>query len=131
MVWKLTKSPKQGVYPRSFNIVSAVNGMTNYNLRQASESDKARIFESYRITVGPYVAQAWGWDESFQHKNFWTYHPLEDFKIIELDNSFVGGLHIEEEESDLVIRMIFLLPDFQRLGIGSQLLTDLLSQARQ
>lgn len=101
-----------------------------YDLRPATESEKDLIFESYRITVGPYVAKAWGWDESLQRENFWKHHPFKDFKVIQLENSFGGGLHMEEDESDVYIRMIFLLPEFQGLGIGTQLITDLHHVAR-
>lgn len=99
--------------------------MKNYDLRPATSSDKARIFESYRITVGPYIAKAWGWDESFQQENFWKYHPLPQFQVIQIANHFGGALHVEDGESDLFVRMIFLLPEFQGLAIGSRLLTDL------
>lgn len=104
--------------------------MTEYDVRRATESEKDRIFESYRTTVGPYVAKTWGWDESFQKGNFWKHHPLQDFKVIQVGNSFGGGLHIEEDETDLYIRMIFLLPEFQGMGIGSRLITDIHSLAR-
>jgi hypothetical protein len=90
--------------------------MAAYYLRPAEASEKDRIFESYRATVGPYVAETWGWDESFQTANFWKYHPLRDFQFIQVEHGFGGGLHIEEDESDLYIRMIFLLPRVSRHG---------------
>ena len=104
--------------------------MASYHLRPAKESEKNRIFEGYRDTVGPYVAETWGWDESFQTANFWKHHPLRDFKIIQVEHSFGGGLYIEEDESDLYIRMIFLLPEFQGIGIGTRLVTDIHSLAQ-
>jgi GNAT superfamily N-acetyltransferase len=104
--------------------------MLTYDLRPATESEKDRIFESYRITVGPYVARAWGWDESFQRNDFWRHHPLEDFKVIEVKNRFGGGLHLVEDESDIYMRMIFLLPEFQGFGIGARIVTDIHDAAR-
>lgn len=99
--------------------------MNAYQLRPAAWSDRDHLFEIYRITVGPYVAEAWGWDESAQTSGFWKHHPLEEFKIIEVESRFAGGLHLEEDESDVYVRMIFLLPEFQGPGIGSGLIADL------
>jgi GNAT superfamily N-acetyltransferase len=99
--------------------------MKAYDLRPAMESEKDRIFESYRVTVGSYIAKAWGWDESFQRENFWKHHPFKEFNVIQVESRFGGGLHLEEDESDVYIRMIFLLPEFQGFGIGSRLITDI------
>ena len=102
-----------------------------YELRTAAESDIKRIFECYRITVGPYVEKAWGWDELTQISGFWKHHPLEEFKVIEIQNEFAGGLHLEEDQTNLYIRMIFLLPIHQGNGIGSQVITDIHNIARR
>ncbi|MHB1084530.1 MAG: GNAT family N-acetyltransferase [Thiobacillus sp.] len=88
------------------------------------------IFEGYRRTVGEYVATAWGWDESFQRGGFWENHPLKEFETVEIENEFAGGLHVAEDEVDIYIRMIFLLPKFQGRGIGSALIEDIHATAR-
>jgi len=99
--------------------------VTLYELRAATAAEKDCIFEGYRTTVGPYVAHAWGWDEAFQREKFWEAHPLREFKVIQVDARFGGGLHVEEDAADLHIRMIFVLPEFQGQGIGSRLLTHI------
>ena len=105
--------------------------MATYNRRPATESERETIFEGYRRTVGEYVATAWGWDESFQREGFWTHHPLNGFEVIEIENGFAGGLHVAEDEADLYIRMIFLLPEFQGRGIGSALINEIHATARK
>ena len=105
--------------------------MATYTRRHATESEMEPIFEGYRRTVGEYVAMAWGWDESFQRDGFWMHHPLNEFEIIEVDSEFAGGLHVVEDEVDLYIRMIFLLPKFQNRGIGSALIEDIQATARK
>ena len=96
--------------------------MTACTLRPALEGDKAFIFESYKATLQPYVEWAWGWDEAFQRNGFWQYHPLEKFQVITTVGKTAGGLYTEEQTGIHFIRLIFLLPDFQNLGIGSELL---------
>lgn len=105
--------------------------MATYDRRPATESEMETIFEGYRRTVGKYVASAWGWDESIQRSGFWEHHPLKEFEIIGLENEFAGGLHVAEDEVDLYIRMIFLLPKFQGRGIGSALIEDIHATARK
>ena len=33
-------------------------------IRPANESDNEKAFSSYKQTIGPYIATAWGWDKS-------------------------------------------------------------------
>lgn len=105
--------------------------MADYHLRPAEHADESLIFESYRLTVGPYIAEAWGWDETYQRKGFWTELPLAGFRIIETGNLFAGALHVVEDDVALHIRMIFLLPGFQRRGIGSALIRDIQEDGRR
>jgi len=104
--------------------------MAPYARQPAIRADQTAIFEGYRLTVGDYVAEAWGWDEQIQQTGFWKHHPLEQFEVIEIDNAFAGGLHIVEDAGDYHIRMIYLLPAFQNRGIGARLITDIHTAAR-
>ena len=104
--------------------------MLAYFLRPAIESERARIFETYRETVGPYIAQAWGWDDDYQLGSFWKHHPFGEFQTIRVGDSMAGGLHLEQDSADLFIRMLFLAPEFQGRGIGTKLVGDLHSVAQ-
>ena len=102
----------------------------NYTLRNATIEDCDILFNTYRETVGPYVKQAWGWDERFQTNGFWTHHPIEEFKVIEVNNQFAGGIHFIEEKNELYIKMIFIVPKLHRKGIGSDLITQIYHLAK-
>lgn len=98
-------------------------------LRAASEPDRQFAYESKRVAVGPYVAQVWGWDEDFQqqfHTRDWAVRRPE---IVVVDGVDVGTVQFVRREVDYHIGELYLLPEYQRRGIGSQLLRRLLSAA--
>src|SRR3954468_5949787 len=96
--------------------------MTPFELRPAREDEREFLFEAYKATLKHYVDWAWGWDEDFQRSGFWKHHPFEQFRVVTVDDEVVGGIHTEEQETLLFVRLIFLLPAVQRRGIGSALL---------
>lgn len=102
-----------------------------YRLRAAGEADRSYLFESYKKTLGPYIERVWGWDEAFQNLGFWKHNPLLRFQVIMVDEHAVGGLHVEEDQDAVIIRMLFVLPEFQNRGIGSSVILDVLAQARK
>lgn len=72
-----------------------------------------------------------GWDEEFQSSGFWKHHPLEEFQVVVVGSTRAGAMHVQEQESLNVIRMIFLVPEFQGSGIGSQLLRGEVARAQE
>jgi ribosomal protein S18 acetylase RimI-like enzyme len=99
-------------------------------LRPAIESDRLFIFETYKATLREHVEWAWGWNESFQRDGFWTHHPLSEFQVISAAEANAGAMHVELGESWNFVRMIFLLPAYQRQGFGSALLRREVDRAR-
>lgn len=100
-------------------------------LRAATVEDSEFIFASYKISLRRYVEWAWGWDEDFQLSGFWKHHPLEEFRVITVGSTRAGAIHVQEQESLNFVRMIFLLPEFQGAGIGSELLRAEVARARE
>jgi len=99
-------------------------------LRAATADDRAFIFAAYKTTLMHYVDWAWGWDEAQQLSTFWQHHPLEQLHIVMVEDAPAGLIHVEEQAGLHFVRMILLLPAFQGLGIGSQLLRDEVARAR-
>lgn len=100
-------------------------------LRCTTPDDKDFVFASYKATLRPYVEWAWGWDEAFQLAGFWKHHPLGQLQLIDVNGERAGALHVEDHADLHYVRMIFLLPAFQRRGVGAQLLLSELTRARQ
>ena len=104
--------------------------MAAFSLLAASDHDKDFIFEAFKASMRAYVEWAWGWDEDFQLNGFWTNLPVQKFKVIRIARQSAGALYVEESEKSHWIRIIFLRPEFQGLGVGSALLAQEADRAR-
>ena len=99
------------------------------NLRPATESDCDFCYTVKKRALGQYVALIWGWDETFQRE----FHRV-DFEAVRPDIVVYQGIDIGTFE---VVKNIdhfhlgefYLLPQFQRQGIGSTLLQQVLNEA--
>ena len=105
--------------------------MSSVALRTATEEDQKFLYESYKITLKPYVEWAWGWDEKFQRENFQIHFPIPQFQVVSVDGSDAGGLYVEEQKSLRFIRLIYLLPEFQAKGIGHDLMKQEMAKAKE
>jgi ribosomal protein S18 acetylase RimI-like enzyme len=98
-------------------------------IRQSKPADKTFAYEVKRAALGNYVEQTWGWNEQFQqrfHADDWANHPPD---IIELDGNPIGTLEVLEHADHLFIGEFYILPEFQRRGIGTRLLREVLANA--
>jgi len=59
--------------------------------------------------------------------------PLEPFWIVSLDENYVGYVRLDllNASKDLFTVSIFVLPEFQRAGIGTQILADALKTSME
>jgi GNAT superfamily N-acetyltransferase len=78
-----------------------------------------------------YVEQTWGWNEEFQKASFVEHLPWQRFQIIAIGPIAVGGACILESPACIQLEMIIIDQRFQRKGVGSDFLADLLFRARQ
>ena len=62
----------------------------DYKIRIATPNDHDLIYTLKAESVRPYVEKIWGWDENYQKKDFDSdFSNIEQFHVIEIDNSFV------------------------------------------
>jgi GNAT superfamily N-acetyltransferase len=101
-----------------------------FSTRPAGPDDRKFLFEGYKTCLKEYIDQTWGWDEHFQQTEFSKNLPLERFQIIVADGCEIGAAHIVETEEHYRVELIFILPRFQRQGIGTRVLQDVMSAAR-
>lgn len=97
--------------------------------RPSSETDRRYAYEVKRAALGAYVDQVWGWDEEFQqefHTKDWQVRRPE---IIVFDGQDVGTLEYFRQEDHYHVGEFYLLPEYQRRGIGTELLERMLSRA--
>jgi len=81
--------------------------------------------------MGAYVTAIWGWDEELQR----AYHDRAfapgQWRIITVDGLSAGILDVEHRNTEIYLGRISIHPNYQGRGIGSQLIGDLLRQARE
>jgi len=99
------------------------------NLRPAQSSDFKFAFETKRQAMGPHIIARWGWDEAFQrelHRKRWNERP---WSIIQADGQPIGTLSVQEHKDHIRFGEFYLLPQYQRQGIGSKLLQSVLERS--
>lgn len=105
--------------------------MFDISLRPASDKDAEMLWDLHRVTLKPYVEQIWGWDENFQRRYFSEHFTTTNSKIIRCDGINAGVLTVEENQLGFILSNIELYPQYQGLGIGTQLINDVIDKAGQ
>jgi len=102
----------------------------NTTVRSATKDDFEFAFETKRVALGPHVVARWGWDEHLQrqiHQDRWSARPW--FIVQDQGGVSIGTLSVQEHTDHLQFGEFYLLPQFQRQGIGSSLLRSVLDRA--
>lgn len=110
-------------------------------LRQAVAGDDEFLFAVYSGTRTDELAQV-DWDdrqkEDFlrmqfkaQSQHYTTQYPDAEFQIILIDDEPAGRLYVHRRPNEIRVMDIALLAAFQRQGVGTVLMRDLLSESDQ
>lgn len=87
---------------------------------------------SYQIkaaAIGPHVAQKWGWDDTVQRSIHTRNWANRRFQAIELDAEIIGTIWIAKFNHYWRLGEFYILPAFQNQGLGSQVLTQVITAA--
>lgn len=113
----------------------------NLALRPACPGDEAFLFELYCATRSEEIA-AWGLDSSqqeillkmqfnAQRQHYELAYEALEHSIILLANRPTGRIMVFRSEHEFVLVDIALLPAARGMGIGTALITDLLTEAER
>ena len=116
------------------------NSIKLSDLRSMTEVDMPFLYSLYASTREKEMAMT-GWAEEqklfflnsqfqLQHNYYQSQFENAEFKIIEINNQPVGRLYYGWEDENLRIIDISLLPNFQRHGIGRNLMRELMELAK-
>jgi GNAT superfamily N-acetyltransferase len=98
--------------------------------RQAITTDAPLFYSVVDQTMREFIVATWGaWDEERVRLESRQDSTSPNAKVIQRGGQDVGVLLVEEEPSHLQIQQLYLLPPFQRLGLGTQLVSSLLENA--
>jgi len=109
-------------------------------LRPARPEDRDFLFSVYASTREEELAPV-PWTEeqkaaflrmqfAAQDADYSRNYAGADFSIVEVDRVPAGRLYVERRPAEIRLIDIALLPSFQRAGIGTRLLTDLIGEAK-
>jgi len=99
-------------------------------LRTAEARDRAFSFRVTKEAMKPYVEATFGpWDDEWQRKRLENDFASFAHEIVVVGSVDVGLWSVGREPSRLVLRKIYLLPEFQRQGIGSVLVGWLIRES--
>jgi GNAT superfamily N-acetyltransferase len=99
-------------------------------LRDASEDDREFVFHLLKVALGPYIEQTFGpWREEEQRARFAELTDPGAHQIVELAGRAVGCLNVRWLPHQVKLNRVFLLPEIQGRGLGTQLVQGVLSSA--
>lgn len=103
--------------------------LSEITLRPADQNDANFLWSLHVIALKPHVSAVYGWDETFQKRYYLENYSALNNQVIQYRKEDVGVLAVEETPLGYILSSIELLPNYQGLGIGSSLITNLLDRA--
>lgn len=103
----------------------------NITYRSATSEDYQFTFELKKVAEMDAITAVFGWDEDLQqelHRQEWN-SGLPT--IICLDGKPIGTYLLESKHDTLFFSRFFILPAFQGMGIGSQILQTIIKVSQQ
>lgn len=99
-------------------------------LRPATPEDEPWARELNAAAYRPVIEQQFGfWDHPEQQRQFSDKWAQGQYQIICLEGAAVGVLWVAFETEQVFINEILIVPERQGLGIGTQLVRDVLREA--
>jgi len=95
--------------------------------RRAVESDRLFLEDVHVSALGPVALVGYGWVAERLRQQFHREIELANCEIIEVDARRAGYISIEDRGAFWYIDAIALAPKYQRKGVGSAALRDLLT----
>jgi len=100
-------------------------------LEPASPDDHAFVFQVTEETMRAYVEETFGaWDADAQRGRSREMFDPHTCRIILIDRDRAGLLVVEDRADEIFLAKIYLRRQFQRRGVGTSLIRDLIGRAR-
>jgi GNAT superfamily N-acetyltransferase len=99
-------------------------------LRAARPDDYGFAKNTYYETMRWLIERLFGWDEKREDRKFAEQFKLEEVRIITADGRDVGWIQTLPADGALYLGQLYVVPAWQRRGIGSEILTRLIAEAR-
>lgn len=103
--------------------------MAAFELRPAREEDYELMWRIQRRSLGPYVTATWGWDEAVQRDFYDRNFDHRTHHIVRVAGSDAGFLSFQLRADHLYLADLALLPEYQRQGVGTEVLHHVIARA--
>ena len=98
--------------------------------RQAVVTDAPLFYSVIDQTMREFIVATWGaWNEERVVRESLQDSSSLNAKVIQRNGQDIGVLLVEEELSHFQVQQVYLLPPFQRQGVGTQLVSSLVKNA--
>lgn len=102
-----------------------------FTLRQASVDDARLFYDVIDQTMREFIIATWGaWNEVRVRQESVEDSASPNAQVIMVDDVAVGVFLVERTVTHIQLEQIYLLPEYQRLGIGTALLDSLIVEAQ-
>lgn len=101
-----------------------------YALRPSTPEDFEFVYQLNEQAMRPYIEPMRGWNEAAERQDVQQWFRPGHDKIIVVQGEDAGIVAIEQRPDTLHLRLLELLPAYQRQGIGTAIITKLLQQAQ-
>jgi ribosomal protein S18 acetylase RimI-like enzyme len=104
----------------------------NVTLRSASSDDAPLFYRVIDLTMRDFILATWGrWDEERVQRESQEHSRLPHAQIIQVNHVDAGILRVARYPTHLQVEQIYLLPQYQRLGIGSEIMNKIITEAAE
>jgi len=112
--------------------LNSVSGIAEPSLRlvPAQHEDLPMLEELMNLTIRPWVEVTFDrWNPAMARESIQDDVVNQRASLVLVDEEVAGVLAIRDEPQRLHIEKIYIHPDFQRRGLGTSLLSDLIARA--
>jgi ribosomal protein S18 acetylase RimI-like enzyme len=105
---------------------------TTFTIRQSNADDASLFYRVIEQTMREFIIATWGrWNESRVLKESLEDSVSPNAQIIQVGDVAVGVFLVKRSPTHIQLEQIYILPEYQRLGIGSALIHNLITEASQ
>jgi ribosomal protein S18 acetylase RimI-like enzyme len=103
-----------------------------FTLRQASVDDAPLLYDLIDRTMREFIVATWSaWSESRVQAESREDISSPNAQVISVGGVAVGVFIVERYPTHIQLDSLYLLPEYQRLGIGTALINSLVAEAGQ
>ncbi|MDE3000095.1 MAG: N-acetyltransferase [Gemmatimonadota bacterium] len=104
--------------------------MDGLAIRKAVQTDVDFTFAVKEAAFREYVEKVWGWDGAYQRELHELRFASQDVHIIQYQGIDVGYFSTSSTADSVRVDQIFILPEYQRKGLGSACMSRIVADAR-